>query len=401
MHAPALPEAQEPAPAPDTPREPSAPRDSRRLLILQRGPLTKDAHDRLALLVVRAVFVLAAAGLGLAGGRILADLAGNPEGYDPVLVVLASLGAAGLVIGVELLFSQSPIRTLSAITFGLLIGLALSLVFQYVVEFIASSLTDWSLRFNRPEEFRTLLAFLKILSTTIFCYFGISTLLRTKDDFKFIIPFVEFRRDLRGQAPLVLDTSVFVDGRIRGILATGLLDQRLIVPRFVVAELQTIADSADRSLRERGRRGLDILHEVEKASHVEILDTGLSAGSPVDSALIAVAAQLGGKIVTTDFNLQKSARVQNVPVLNVNDLATALKPVFVPGEVMTVRLLKEGEDRGQAVGYLRDGTMVVVENARQKIGEEVLVEVTSALQTNAGKMIFGRLRRAGKGAGET
>ncbi len=370
----------------------------RRLVHL--GPLTRHAHDRLSIFAVRGIFVLAAAGLGLAGGRVLSEITGREELDDPFVSILVACGMAFCIIGVEMLFSRSPIRTLSAITFGLLIGLSLSLVFQYVVEFIVTSVMSWDFRVNHPREQEKLISFLKILSTTIFCYYGVTNLIRTQDDFKFIIPYVEFRKGLKGQAPLVLDTSVFVDGRILGILATGIFDQRMIAPKFVLAELQTIADSADRSLRERGRRGLDILHEIERSYHVELLDHPVSAGQAVDDALVSVAALLDGKLVTTDFNLEKIARLQGIGVININDLATALKPVVVPGEWMTVRLLREGDDKGQAVGFLRDGTMVVVEGARAKIGQEVQIEVTSALQTSAGKMVFGKLRRSPKDSGE-
>jgi len=390
--------------APDTPLPPPAPprpgaSSPKRRIQLHRGPLTKEGQDRIAILTVRTIFVFASAGLGLAGARLLAEITGRPDMDDPFLGILAGCGLGIGLIGIEMLFSRSPIRTLSALTFGLLMGLALSLVFQNVVEFIVTSVTSWEDRLNLSRQ-QSLIEFLKILTTTLFCYFGVTVLLRTKDDFKFIIPYVEFRKDLRGQAPLVFDTSVFVDGRIQGILATGVFDQRFVVPKFVLAELQTIADSQDRSLRERGRRGMDILHEVERTHHVEILDLDSVPRQGVDEALIGAAAQLGAKIVTTDFNLQKNARLQGIQVLNVNDLATALKPVFVPGETMSVRLLREGEDRGQAVGFLKDGTMVVVENARNKIGQEALVEVTSALQTNAGKMLFAKLRRQGKGQNE-
>jgi uncharacterized protein YacL len=145
---------------------------------------------------------------------------------------------------------------------------------------------------------------------------------------------------------------------------------------------------------------MDVLHEIERAHHVEIVDQDLKSGEDVDGALISLAAVLGGKIVTTDFNLQKNARLQGIPLLNINDLATALKPQFVPGECLTVRILREGDDAGQGVGFLRDGTMVVVENARSRIGQEVAVEVTSSLQTSAGKMVFGKLRRPAKAARE-
>src|SRR5262249_15918289 len=160
-------------------------------------------------------------------------------------------------------------------------------------------------------------------------------------------------KEVKAHMPLILDTSCFVDGRIQSLLATGVFDQRLVVPKFVLNELQLIADSADRSLRERGRRGMDILHQIERMYQVEITDHTLQDGEDVDNALIKLAPNLGGKIVTTDYNLQNNARLHGISVLNVNDLATALKPAFVPGESMTVRLLREGDDKGQAVGFLK------------------------------------------------
>lgn len=359
---------------------------------LRASRITGDARDRIAIFAVRACFFLACAGLGVAGVREIAAQTGRTDiGYfEGVIIALAT---AVLLIGLEIVFTTSSIRIISAITFGLGMGLILSYVFQSVVEFIVIAVAPEGLT---PSFIR----FLNVLTTTIFCYYGITILLRTKDDFKFIIPYVEFRKDVKARAPILLDTSCFVDGRIQPLLATGVFDQRLVVPTFVLKELQMIADSSDRSLRERGRRGMDILAELERDYHPEIIDRPLASGESVDDALIRLAVELGGKVVTTDFNLQKNARLQGVRILNVNDLATALKPAFVPGETMRVRLLREGDDKGQAVGFLRDGTMVVVEGARSRIGQEVTLEVTSSLQTNAGKMVFGRLRRADRGDGE-
>jgi uncharacterized protein YacL len=359
--------------------------------------LSKEAHDRLAIFAVRAVFFFVSAGIGVAAIRVLTEVTPRKE-LDPVMGILVACGTAFLLILLEAtLVQRSPIRTISAITFGLVMGLAMSLVFQFVVEFIVSAVTSsvW-----RVEHGEMLLAFLKLVTTTIFCYFGVTTLLRTKEDFKFIIPYVEFQRELRGETPLVLDTSSFIDGRIQGLCQAGVFDQRLVVPKFVLAELQRIADSADRSLRERGRRGLDILQEIQRDHFLEIVDQPLNAGEAVDAALIVSAARLSGRLVTTDFNLEKNARLQGVRVLNLNDIASVMKPSFVPGETLKVQLLREGEDRGQGVGFLRDGTMVVVEGGRARIGQEVMVEVTSSLQTNAGKMVFGKLRRGARGEGE-
>jgi uncharacterized protein YacL len=366
--------------------------------LLTRAPLTKEAHDRLTIFVVRAVFFLMAAGLGVYGVQVLSAVALRSD-LDPFMGIVIGCGTAVVLILLEMFFSRSPIWTLSAIAFGLLMGLGLSLVFQFVVEFIVMAVTPADVRMAR--EFPQLLSFLKILTSVIFCYFGVTVLLQTKDDFKFIIPYVEFRKEVKSHTPLILDTSCFIDGRIRPLLDTGVFEQRLVVPTFVLAELQAVADSPDRSIRERGRRGLDILHDIEKGHSLEIIDRALRKDEEVDAALIILAANIGGRLVTTDYNLQKNARLQGIQVVNMNDVATALKPSFVPGETLTVRLLREGEDKGQAVGFLKDGTMVVVENARNRIGQEVGVEVTSSIQTNAGKMVFGKLRRSAKAMGET
>lgn len=382
--APAAGAEPDPGPAP-----PDDPRQRRRLIT--RGPLGKDAHDRLAIFAVRAIFFFVAAGLGVYGVNVLSEVTSRQD-LDPMMGMIIACATASVLIVLEMLFTKAPIRTVSAITFGLIIGLVLSLVFQSLVEFIVTAAVR-DVRLSPRLE--SLLSYLRLVTMALFSYYGITFLLQTKDDFKFIIPYVEFRKEVKGHVPLIFDTSSFVDGRIEAILATALFDQRLVVPMFVVGELQTIADSADRSLRERGRRGLDILHRIERAHHVEIAAGERRPGEDVDRALISMASSLGGKLVTTDYNLQKSARLQGVAVLNINDLATALKPSFVPGEQMRVRLLREGDDRGQAVGFLKDGTMVVVEGARNRIGEEVSIEVTSSLQTNAGKMLFGKLRKRG------
>ena len=190
----------------------------------------------------------------------------------------------------------------------------------------------------------------------------------------------------------VLDTSVIIDGRIADVCETGFLDGTLVVPQFVLKELQSVADSPDTLKRNRGRRGLDILHKIQKMAgvDVEISDTDFTESREVDLKLIELARSLQAKIVTTDFNLNKVAQLRGVEVLNINDLANALKPVVLPGEFMKVFILKEGKEYNQGVAYLDDGTMVVVDNARKMIGRPIDVVVTSVLQTTAGKMIFGR-----------
>jgi uncharacterized protein YacL len=190
----------------------------------------------------------------------------------------------------------------------------------------------------------------------------------------------------------ILDTSVIIDGRIADICETGFVDGTLVVPQFVLKELQQIADSADSLRRNRGRRGLDILQRIQKMSGLDVVisDADFPDLKEVDLKLIELARSLQGKIVTNDFNLNKVAQLRGVDVLNINELANSLKPVVLPGETMKVFILKEGKEYNQGVAYLDDGTMVVVDNARSMIGKTIDVVVTSVLQTTAGKMIFGR-----------
>jgi len=192
----------------------------------------------------------------------------------------------------------------------------------------------------------------------------------------------------------ILDTSVIIDGRIADICEAGFLDGPLVVPQFVLHELQQIADSSDSLKRNRGRRGLDILKKIQQSPELDIriVENDFPKVREVDSKLVLLAKESGGKVMTNDFNLNKVAELQGVTVLNINELANAVKPVVLPGEVMHVHVLKEGKEFGQGVGYLDDGTMVVVDQAREHIGDKVSVSVTSVLQTTAGRMIFTKLR---------
>jgi uncharacterized protein YacL len=228
------------------------------------------------------------------------------------------------------------------------------------------------------------------------CYISVSTLLQTKDEFRFIIPYVEFSKQVKGGRPLVLDTSVIIDGRIADICDTRIIDTKLIVPRFVLQELQSIADSGDKLKRNRGRRGLDMLKRMQNNTKVELQIheanlPELREVTKVDERLVVFAKALGARVVTNDYNLNKIAQLQGVEVINLNEVANSLKSVALPGEALVVRLVKPGDQIGQGVGYLDDGTMVVVEQGRNAIGQEVPITVTSVLQTAAGRMIFGRI----------
>jgi uncharacterized protein YacL len=200
-----------------------------------------------------------------------------------------------------------------------------------------------------------------------------------------------------GAAYKLLDTSVIIDGRIADLCETGFIEGTFIIPHFILEELQHIADSSDSLKRARGRRGLDILNRVQKMVDIEvtIVDTDFPHIREVDSKLVALAREMDARIVTNDLNLNKVAELQGVRVLNINELCNALRPVVLPGEAMRVFILKEGKEAGQGVGYLDDGTMIVVDNAKRFIGKTIDVAVTSVLQTTAGRMIFTRLREEG------
>lgn len=300
---------------------------------------------------------------------------------------LSILLLGSLIVITDMLVRNKQITTISAVYFGLLLGLLLGTLFSTALE---PFLTDW---FGGSAAIKQ---GLRLLITVICCYISISTLVQTKDEFRFIIPYIEFSKQVKGGRPLVLDTSVIIDGRIADICDTGIVDTKLIVPRFVLQELQGIADSSDKIKRNRGRRGLDVLKRMQNNPKIEMQMhegnlTELRDIHKVDERLVVLAKVLSGRVVTNDFNLNKIAQLQGVEVINLNELANSLKLVALPGEKLQVRIVKQGDQFGQGVGYLDDGTMVVVEQGRQAIGHEVPVTVTSVLQTAAGRMIFGKL----------
>ena len=230
------------------------------------------------------------------------------------------------------------------------------------------------------------------LLTLSFSYLGMVIALRGRDEFNLIIPYVKFRRQDEKSDTIVLDTSAIIDGRIVDMMKTSFLDARLVVPRFVLKELQTIADSADAIKRQRGRRGLEILHMIQgdKRFNLVVHEEDFPETRDVDGKLIQLAKLLEAKIFTVDFNLNRISELQGIKVLNINELANALKSVVLPGEAIEVKPIKEGKEHNQAVAYLEDGTMVVVEDARRFIGQSLRVAVTSVLQTQAGRMIFAK-----------
>jgi uncharacterized protein YacL len=305
-----------------------------------------------------------------------------------------------LVVATDIWERNKQITTISAVYFGLLLGLLLGFLFTQALR---PFMDEWLA--SRPDR-GPIVQLIQVLITVVCCYICISTLLQTKDEFRFIIPYVEFSKQVRGNRPLVLDTSVIIDGRIADICETKIIDTKLIVPRFVLQELQAIADSADKLKRNRGRRGLDVLKRLQSNPRIELImhDANLSELREiqrVDERLVVFAKVMSARVVTNDFNLNKIAQLQGVDVINLNEVANALKTVALPGETMLVRIVKAGDQAGQGVGYLDDGTMVVVEHGRTLIGQETQIVVTSVLQTPAGRMIFGKLEGRGGGPGSS
>jgi uncharacterized protein YacL len=315
----------------------------------------------------------------------------------PYAIMVGGVILAFILITYDLVNKRKNLSALSGVMFGLIVGMLVSLGIGYLIDqSVSIFVTDPTTR----DSYRPLIEGGKLLVALMVCYISVSFILQTKDDFRFIIPYVEFSRATRGPRPMILDTSVIIDGRIADMAATGIFESPLIVPRFVLNELQTIADSGDRLKRTRGRRGLDVLEKLKAMPKLELrFWDGTLATTPetegVDQKLVALAQQENGRLVTNDFNLNKIAQLRGVSVINLNSIAETLKPVALPGENMTVRIVKPGEGPLQGVGYLEDGTMVVVEGARDKIGADVELVVTNALQTAAGKMIFGRTDNTG------
>jgi uncharacterized protein YacL len=337
----------------------------------------------MALLVLRIVFLVVAAGVAFT--IVNSKLFETMELKNPLWVFAGVLLSSVAVVGIDIFWPRKRIETISCVYFGIVIGLFLTYMLGFALEPL----------FMKPDmQTSGTKNAIQLVTGVMICYLCISFLLQTRDDFRFIIPYVEFSKEVKGVKPYLLDTSVVIDGRIADLVETQILDNQLVMPRFVLAELQAIADSSDKLRRSRGRRGLDILNRLRTNTLVDFRihdrETPDMAGQPVDMKLVLLAKHLQGKVVTGDYNLNKMAKIHGVPVINLNDIANSLKPVFLPGESLEVRIVKPGEEMGQGVGYLDDGTMIVVEGGRDFVGKSVRISVTSVLQTSAGRMIFGR-----------
>ncbi len=352
------------------------------------------------LLLLRICFVVLLLGTSVFAFVVLNEPPTDPDAEPQRGTLLAALlgtvmmlGLGGVVLYTDLREREKDIRVITSLFFGLLLGLLIGWQISFTAEPIVRSLCNGYLEHTQ----RRMVDLSRLLIMLICSYAAISLLLQTKDEFRFLIPYVEFSKQVKGGRALVLDTSVIIDGRIADVCDTRMIDTRLVVPKFVLNELQAIADSGDKMKRNRGRRGLDVLKRLQNNAKIElVVQDSVGEIKPgekvkVDERLVLFAKAIGGRVVTNDFNLNKIAQLQGVDVINLNEVANSLKTVALPGEYLQLRIAKAGDQPGQGVGYLDDGTMVVIEHGRGQIGNEVSIVVTSVLQTPAGRMIFGRI----------
>ena len=296
--------------------------------------------------------------------------------------IIIGFGLGWLLIALDEMLKGFSLRAFSAVTFGLLLG-----------TFIASLLDASHLFDTVNENTRWVIRLSLFLS---FGYIGIILASRSnKEDFSLIIPYVRFASQTKPENAIVLDTSAIIDGRVVDLIEAQMIDGLIVVPRFVLQELQFIADSPDAGRRARGRRGLDMLNRIQHGHRheVKIHESDIPEEKEVDAKLVRLTKALNGKLFTTDFNLAKVAELQSVPCVNVAEVASKLKTVMLPGEVLHLRIAREGKDKGQGVGYLNDGTMVVINHAQHLIGQNAHVVVTSLLQTGAGVIIFADVKQ--------
>ena len=326
----------------------------------------------MSLWVLRILFLILCTLGGFAVSQVRPELIGRwPFG------VAIGFGLGGLLIAVDEMLKGLSLRAFSAATFGLMLGT------------LMGWLIDSSHLFDYAEENTRWVIRLGIFLS--FGYIGMILAMRSnKEDFSLIIPFVRFAPQSKPENLILLDTSVIIDGRIADLVEARFVEGILVVPRFVLKELQQIADATDPIKRSRGRRGLEMLSRLQRnpGNEVKIHEADFPEETGVDAKLVKLARLLGAKLYTNDFNLGKIAELQSVSHVNIHELANALKPVILPGETFSIRIVREGKDKGQGIGYLNDGTMVVVNQAQNSIGQQVQVIVLSLLQTGAGIIVF-------------
>lgn len=333
----------------------------------------------MALWVIRILFLCLSTMGGYAISQVREEFVGLQ--HSGLLGMMIGFGFGWLMIAIDEMLKGFSLRAFSATTFGLLLGMVVAL------------LIDNSGLFENVDTNTRKTVRLGLFLA--FSYIGMVLAMRSnKEDFSLIIPYVRFAPRNKPDNLMLLDTSVIIDGRIAELVESNFLEGIIVVPRFVLKELQQIADSADSTKRARGRRGLEMLTRIQRnnRNEVKIHDGDFPEEREVDTKLVRLARNLNAKLFTNDYNLNQLAALQNVTHVNLHDLAKCLKPTLLAGDQLSIKLVREGKDKGQGVGYLPDGTMVVVNNGQTRIGQQVDVQVTQLLQTGAGVIVFSDLR---------
>jgi uncharacterized protein YacL len=295
--------------------------------------------------------------------------------------VFIGLGFGWLLIAIDEMLKSFSLRAFSAVTFGLLLGMCVAM------------LIDNSGLFENAEPEQHWLIRLGLFLG--FGYIGIILAMRSnKEDFSLIIPYVRFRPQNQPDSLILLDTSVIIDGRVADLIEAHFLEGMIVVPRFVLKEIQQIADSSDAIKRARGRRGLEMLNRIQRNTEAEVRihEGDFPEEKEVDAKLIRLARNLNAKLYTNDYNLSKIAELQKISYVNLHEVANCLKVILLPGEILRLKIVREGKDKGQGIGYMPDGTMVVIQNGHSHIGEQVEAEVQSLLQTGAGIIVFAEMK---------
>jgi uncharacterized protein YacL len=338
--------------------------------------------------VIRILFLALCTTAGYAISQVSPDFV--DLGHSGLIGMVIGFGFGGLLIAVDEMLKSFSLRAFSAITFGLLLGTV-----------VAMLIADSGLFENADHQQIWLIRMGLFLS---FSYIGIILAVRSnKEDFSLIIPYVRFSPQNKPDNLLLLDTSVIIDGRIADLIETHFIEGLVLVPRFVLREIQQVADSADPIKRARGRRGLEMLNRIQRNSIIEVRihDGDFPDEKEVDAKLVRLARNLNAKLFTNDYNLSKIAELQKVNCINLHEVAKCLKVILLPGEILQLKIVREGKDKGQGIGYLPDGTMVVVNNGQPNVGQQAEVQVQTLLQTGAGIIVFADLKTDSASKGDT
>jgi uncharacterized protein YacL len=348
--------------------------------------------------VVRILFVVAAGCVAWFVTRYFGQAADGVKSVETwVSAIIATVSAATLVC-MDIAFRRAFLRNFVAVVVGTVAGMLISgfLIVLVGIFFLPTvsipeplTIQNLMLAF---KDFAGIARAIIPLVTLATCYLTISVVLRSKDEFRFIVPFVDFAEQGRSHGGLILDSSVLIDGRISEIAEKLKLNDPMIVPRFIVDELQSLADNPDKRIRAKGRRGLDMVNHMQSSPSIRlrVYEGDIPEVEDVDAKLVRLAQALGCRLVTNDFNLAKVAVIEKVEVVNINEVACAMRAPHLPGDAISLKVIRRGDAKGQGVGYLDDGTMVVIEDGQEHIGSAIEVAVTSAIQTSAGRMIFAR-----------